>query len=343
MLTAVWTVLIFCAIIFIHELGHFTAAKAVGVTVHEFSIGMGPKLFSFGKKETAYSVRLLPLGGFVRLEGEDDDSDSEGALCNKKPWQKFVVLFAGGFMNFVLGFAIFIFIAANSYLTSNIIGTVTDGYSMKEAGFLPGDKIVAMQSDKKAHKISSYNDIMLFNITNSADKANITVVRNGEKITKQAVLKADESGRKIFGFTPKILPNTPLNVIKAAYDNSVYMVKTVALSLWWLVTGKVSVTQVSGPVGIVTEINSAVSESGGFEGLIRALSLAGLISINLGVMNLLPLPALDGGRIVFVIAEKIIGHRVNPEKEGLVHFIGFALLMAFMIFVTFSDIRKLFG
>ena len=112
MLTAVWTILIFCTLIFIHELGHFIAAKSVGVTVHEFSIGMGPKLFSRTKGETAYSVRLLPLGGFVRLEGEDDDSESDGALCNKKPWQKFVVLFAGGFMNFVLGFLVFIFLAA---------------------------------------------------------------------------------------------------------------------------------------------------------------------------------------------------------------------------------------
>ncbi|UKI36036.1 MAG: site-2 protease family protein [Clostridiales bacterium] len=162
MLTAVWTILIFCTIIFIHELGHFIAAKSVGVTVHEFSIGMGPKLFSRTKGETAYSVRLLPLGGFVRLEGEDDDSESDGALCNKKPWQKFVVLFAGGFMNFVLGFLVFIFLAANTYLTSNIIGAVTDGFSMQEQGFAEGDKIVAMEANGKSHRISSYNDIMLF-------------------------------------------------------------------------------------------------------------------------------------------------------------------------------------
>ena len=342
MLTAVWTVVIFCAIIFIHELGHFIAAKSVGVTVHEFSIGMGPKLFSFGKKETAYSVRLLPVGGYVRLEGEDNDSAEEGALCNKKPWQKFVVLAAGGFMNFVLGFAIFVFLAANTQITSNIIGNVIDGYSMKEAGFASGDKIVAMEANGNTDKISSYNDIMLFNIKNPDTDANITVVRDGEKITKLVKLKADENGRKIFGFTPKILPNTPINVIKAAYDNSVYMVKIAALSLWWLVTGKVPVSSVSGPVGIVTEINSAVSQKGAV-GILRTLALAGLISINLGVMNLLPLPALDGGRIVFVIAEKILGHRVSPDKEGLVHFIGFALLMAFMLFITFSDIRKLFG
>lgn len=343
MLTAVWTILIFCTIIFIHELGHFIAAKSVGVTVHEFSIGMGPKLFSRTKGETAYSVRLLPLGGFVRLEGEDDDSESDGALCNKKPWQKFAVLFAGGFMNFVLGFLVFIFLAANTYLTSNIIGAVTDGFSMQEQGFAEGDKIVAMEANGKSHRISSYNDIMLFNLTNPGADADITVVRNGGKITKHVSPKADESGRKIYGFSPKILPNTPLNVIKAAYDNSVYMTKMVGISLWWLITGKVPVTEVSGPVGIVSEINTAVSETGGFEGLLRALSLAGLISINLGVMNLLPLPALDGGRIVFVIAEKILGHRVSPEKEGLVHFIGFALLIAFMLFITFSDVRKLFG
>ena len=227
MLTAVWTILIFCTIIFIHELGHFIAAKSVGVTVHEFSIGMGPKLFSRTKGETAYSVRLLPLGGFVRLEGEDDDSESDGALCNKKPWQKFAVLFAGGFMNFVLGFLVFIFLAANTYLTSNIIGAVTDGFSMQEQGFAEGDKIVAMEANGKSHRISSYNDIMLFNLTNPGADADITVVRNGEKITKHVSLKADESGRKIYGFSPKILPNTPLNVIKAEYDNSVYMTKMV--------------------------------------------------------------------------------------------------------------------
>lgn len=341
MLTVVWTILIFCAIIFIHELGHFIAAKLVGVTVHEFSIGMGPKIWGFTKKDTVYNIRILPVGGYVKLEGEDDDSDDEGALCNKKPWQKFVVLFAGGFMNFVLGFLIFIFIVSNSVITSNIIDTVHDGFAMKEQGFLPGDKIIAMEAGGKTQKIRSYNDITLFSIKNGETDANITVERNGEKITKYVQVRTAEDGRKIFGFSPKILPNTVKNVIVAAFDRSVFVVKLVFLSLWWLVTGKVALSSVSGPVGIVTEINTTVSQ-GSFIGFLNTLSLAGLISINLGVMNLLPLPALDGGRIMFVIVEKIIGHRVSPDKEGIVHFIGFALLMAFMVFVTFSDILKLF-
>ena len=342
MLTLVWTLIIFCAIIFIHEFGHFAAAKLVGVTVHEFSIGMGPKIFGFTKKETLYSIRILPIGGYVKLEGEDGESDDEGALCNKKAWQKFLVLFAGGFMNFVLGFLIFIFIVSNSVITSNVIDSVHDGFEMKNQGFAPGDKIIAMEANGKTQKIRSYNDIMLFNIKNGETDANITVLRNGEKITKFVKVKSLEDGRKIFGFTPKILPKTFKNVIVAAFDRSIFVIKLVFLSLWWLVTGKVALSSVSGPVGIVTEINSTVSE-GTFVGFLNTLSLAGLISINLGVMNLLPIPALDGGRIFFVIVEKIIGHKINPEKEGLVHFIGFALLMAFMLFITFSDVIKLFG
>lgn len=341
MLTLVWTILIFCAIIFIHELGHFVAAKLVGVTVHEFSIGMGPKIFGFNKNKTDYSIRILPIGGYVKLEGEDGESDDEGALCNKKPWQKFAVLFAGGFMNFVLGFLIFVFITANSSITSNIIDTTLDGYSMQAVGFMPGDKIVAMEANGKTQKIRSYNDITLFNIKHGEINANITVERNGEKITKYVEVKASEDGRKIFGFSPKILPNTFKNVIVASLDRSVFVVKLVFLSLLWLITGKAKLSEVSGPVGIVSEINTTVSQ-GSFVGFLSTLSLAGLISINLGVMNLLPLPALDGGRIVFVIIEKIIGHKISADKEGFVHFIGFALLMALMIFVTFSDILKLF-
>ncbi len=342
MLTLVWTILIFCAIIFIHELGHFIFAKLVGVTVHEFSIGMGPKIFGFNKNKTDYSIRILPIGGYVKLEGEDGESEDEGALCNKKPWQKFLVLFAGGFMNFVLGFLIFVFIVLNSNIASNIIDTPLEGYSMSKAGFVSGDKIIAMEANGKTQKIRSYNDITLFKIKNGDVSANITVERNGEKITKYIEVKPSDDGTMIYGFSPKILPHTFKNVIFAAFDRCIFVIKLVFLSLLWLITGKAKLSEVSGPVGIVSEINTTVSQ-GSFVGFLSTLSLAGLISINLGVMNLLPLPALDGGRIVFVIIEKIIGHKISADKEGFVHFIGFALLMALMIFVTFSDILKLFS
>ncbi len=335
MVTAIWTVITFCLLIFIHELGHFLMAKKVGVTVHEFAIGMGPKIFQKQGKETLYSVRLLPIGGYVKLEGEDEESSSDGALCNKTPLQKFLVVVAGAVMNLILGFIIFVIIVSFKGAGTNVISEVVKDSPMEKAGFVQGDKIVKMEGEKKSSKISYYNDIVLFNMENNYGDAYITVKRADKEITK---LVLPDEAQKTFGFKVSNLDKNPVSVVGAAFNEAVFMCRLVFLSFMWLFTGKVPVSSLSGPVGIVSTIGEASKT-----GVINVLYIMALISINLGIVNLFPLPALDGGRLMFIIIEMIRRKPVDSEVEGKIHFIGFALLLAFMLFVTYFDIQRIFG
>ena len=340
MLTAVWAILIFCVLIFIHEFGHFITAKLSGMTVHEFAIGMGPKIFSFGKKETRYCVRLLPVGGFVRLEGEDGDSSDPGAFCNKSAFKRFIVLFAGAFMNILLGFLIFVCVfSSTEEFASNRIDSVIEGSAFEKAGILAGDEIVKMEGKKFSTGVHFYQDINLFVAINGDETSVITFKRNGEEFSRKITPTAIEGEeRKLFGFRPKAINPGFIETLCLAFWECVYVIKSVFLSLWWLIAGIVPASEMSGPVGIVKEIGVAASI-----GWQSVLNFAGFISVNLGVMNLLPIPALDGGRILFLIIEKIRGKKMNPDREGMVNFVFFALLILFMIFVTFSDIKKIFG
>ena len=338
MLTAVWAILIFCVLIFIHEFGHFAVAKLSGMTVHEFSIGMGPKIIGIKGKSTAYSLRLLPIGGYVKLEGEDGESTDPDAFCNKSAIKRFAVLFAGAFMNILLGFVIFALIFSSvGSVASNTIGSIIEDSAFHKAGIATGDKIVRMEGDKYSSNIRSYRDISTFIAVNGNESANITFMRGNEKFTKEITPSySKEEGRILFGFSPAEEKLNFLSSLKHAFWQCIYVIKTVFLSLWWLITGVVPASSVSGPVGIVTEIGNAARD-----GWRTVLNFAGFISVNLGVMNLLPIPALDGGRILFLIIEKIRGKKMNPDKEGLINFVFFAILIAFMLFVTFGDIIKL--
>lgn len=338
MLTAIWAILIFCILIFIHEFGHFAVAKLSGMTVHEFSIGMGPKIIGFNTKNTAYSLRLLPIGGYVKLEGEDGESADANAFCNKSAFKRFAVLFAGAFMNVLLGFVIFTIIFSSvGSVASNTIGSVMPSSAFENAGINEGDKIIRMVGDKYSSNIHSYRDISTFIAVNGSESAKITFLRDNEKFTKEITPTYNkEEKRALFGFSPAEEKLNFLSSLKHAFWQCVYVIKTVFLSLWWLITGVVPASSVSGPVGIVTEIGTAARE-----GWRTVLNFAGFISVNLGVMNLLPIPALDGGRILFLAIEKIRGKKMNPEKEGFINFVFFAILIAFMLFVTFGDIMKL--
>ena len=340
MLTAVSAIVVFCVIIFIHEFGHFITAKMFGMTVHEFSIGMGPKVFGFSRGGTDYSVRALPLGGFVRLEGEDGGSEDANAFCNKSRFARFVVLASGALMNFVLGFLIFVFVMSQQAgYRSSVVGEVVSGSAFAEAGVLEGDRIVKMSGDSFSSSVRDYNDITLFVYKNGTNSADITFEREGKRFTASVTPKYSEAeGRYLFGFSPQIEEKTFSGVFKYAYYNSVYVVKAVVLSLTDLIRGMVSVSDMSGPVGIVGEIGNAAKQ-----GLLSLLVLAALISINLGVMNLLPIPALDGGRLLFIIIEIIRRKPIPADKEALVHAAGFALLVGFMLVITFFDISKFFA
>lgn len=338
MLTAIWAILIFCVLIFIHEFGHFLTAKLSGMTVHEFAIGMGPKILGFRTKNTDYSLRLLPIGGFVKMEGEDGDSADPNAFCNKSAFKRFIVLFAGAFMNVLLGFVIFVIIFSSSgSVVSNRIDSIIEDSAFEIAGIEPGDKIVRMEGEKYSSNIRSYRDVSMFISLNGSDKARITFERDGNEFTKDISPKYDEGEKRtLFGFSPSFEEITPLGALYHGFWQCIFVIKSVFLSLWWLISGVVPASSMSGPVAIVSEIGTAAKE-----GWRMVLNFAGFISVNLGVMNLLPIPALDGGRILFLAIEKIRGKKMNPEREGLINFIFFAILIAVMVAVTFSDVSKL--
>lgn len=346
MLTAVYTILVFCLIIAIHEFGHFAAAKLTGMTVHEFSVGMGPKLFSFTTSKTAYSLRALPIGGYVKLEGEDEKSDDINAFCNKSPITRLFVLFSGAFMNFVLGFVLFcVLFFSSEGIATNKVGTIIPDSAFSLSGIEVGDEIIKMEGENYSSAIHDYNDVNYFVSKNGMTKTNITIMRNDEVFvveTEPSVIQGQQ-GKK-YGFKPMVIKPNLLNVITASYRQSVFVVKIVISSFADLLTGKISLSNMSGPVGIVNEIGNAAKEGMAYNfirSLLNVMSLAALISINLGVVNLLPLPALDGGRIFFILIELVRRKPINKEKEGYVHFIGFALLILLMIAITFLDIGKL--
>ena len=341
MLTLVATIVVFCLIIFIHELGHFVSAKLFGVTVHEFSIGMGPKIWGTNRGGTDYSVRALPVGGYVKLEGEDGASEDKNAFCNKGIFARFVVLASGAFMNFVLGFLLYIFLMSSATgFGSNVVGEVIEGSAFYDCGIESGDVIVRMESDKYSSKIRTFNDISFFTYRNGNDPVTITYVHDGvEKAIVGMVPKySEEEGRYLYGFKAEVAPKTFGNVIKFAYHQSVFVGKVVVISFADLIRGRAGASDISGPVGIVSEIGNAARA-----GLANLVNLAALISINLGVINLLPIPALDGGRILFLIYELIRRKPVPADKEAMVHAIGFMILIGFMLIITFFDITKLFN
>lgn len=380
MLTAIVTAVIFLVMISVHEFGHFTVAKLCGIKVNEYAIGMGPAIFKKQKGETLYSIRLLPIGGFCAMEGEDGESDSVGAFCNQKLWKRFLVVVAGAVLNVLLGFVIFIIVSTRQApFATNTVQSLDERSSMYMSGVMPGDRIV----DINGRSIHFYNDITLYKseIT-SAETVKMTVKRNGEEIefvfplsemtgtriytetgctetttmngitetkeyayTEGAEIPQDIIGKEVpisglmLGFSPEMEELSFTSLIKAAYHNTVFVVRLVYKSLWDLVTGKAGIEQVSGPVGIVDAVNTAVHSE--VMPLLNVLYLAALLTINLGVFNLLPLPALDGGRILFMIFELIRRKPIPPEKEGIIHAIGLILLLIFAVLISAKDIMML--
>ena len=333
-LTVLCVILIFGLIVFIHEFGHFITAKLFGVTVHEFAIGMGPKLFGKQKGDTFYSVRLIPMGGYVKMEGEDEDSDSEGAFSKKKPWQRFIILFAGAFMNLVLGFSLLVtYNAVDPNLTAiptMEVVALQEGMGAEKAGILPGDVIVKVDGSR----IHTHLDLNL--ALNEKESVSVLVDRGGEKMNFSVPVTVVDN-RALLGFSRNTREKTIGNLISYSYFEAFSIVKMTYQSFFGMFTGSVSVDQMSGPVGIVNEIGTAVKS-----GFLDVLFIALLISLNLGVVNLLPFPALDGGRIVFVLWEIITRKKVKPEHEGIIHFIGFVLLILLVLYVTKNDIVRLF-
>lgn len=338
-LASKWTILVailfFGVIVMFHELGHFTFAKLFKVKVNEFAIGMGPKLFGKKKGDTQYSVRLFPIGGFVSMEGEDEDSEDERAF-NKKPcWQRIVIVVAGALVNILLGL---ILVAVTLTISDGYAGTNyihsfnVDSQQVAEYnGLKSQDKVLKIDG----RNVLYYTDVAYL-LSRTDGKADMTVERDGEKLELTDVELAP-SQVVILG-----IDKTVGTVFKDTFKQSASICRMVWLSLFDLITGKYSVKDVSGPVGVVDFVSDAAQESVKTSDYTGLLIMMALITINIGIFNLLPVPALDGGRLLFLFIELIRRKPINQKYEAWVHGIGMVLLLLFMVAITFKDIYTLF-
>ena len=337
-------ILLFSAIILFHELGHFLLAKANGIRVNEFSLGLGPTIVGFTKGETKYSIKLLPFGGACMMEGEDSQSNDDRSFQKKSVWARISVVAAGPVFNFIMAFVLAVIILGNIGISAPTVAQVEDGYGAQAAGLQAGDEIIKMN-----HKhIHFFKEITMYTLFHAGETVEVTYERNGERNTVEVQPTYDEEqGRYRYGIygSGEYTKFGPLKTLQYSVYEVKYWIDTTLGSLKMLVTGGVTLNDMSGPVGLVDAIGDSYEESvsyGYYAAFLQMLYISILISANLGVMNLLPLPALDGGRLVFLIVEAIRGKKVDPDKEGMVHFVGLMLLMLLMVVVMFNDIRKIF-
>lgn len=336
-------IIIFSFIVFFHEFGHFILAKKNGIDVEEFAIGMGPALCSKEYKGTKYAIRLFPIGGYCAMGEDEAATDSPNNFNNKSVWARISVIAAGPIFNFILAFVFAVILTAMVGYDPPVVREVEQGYPAAEAGIQKGDIIVKMGNKK----INIYREISIYNQFHQGEDVEITYIHDGKKQTVTLTPKMDEeSGYTRIGITGS--GNTKANIF-TSIQYGVYEVKfwicTTLESLKMLITGQIGADQLSGPVGIVSVVDNTYQQSksyGLFIVIAQMLNIAILLSANLGVMNLLPLPALDGGRLVFLFVEAIRRKRIPPEKEGYVHLVGIALLMVLMVFVMFNDIGRVF-
>lgn len=343
----VWSLLIFGLVVIIHELGHFLIAKKNGVYVTQFSVGMGPRLLHFKKGETEYCLKLLPIGGSCMMLGEDGEEIAEGidksrSFPAKSVWARIAVIAAGPIFNFILAFVLAIILIGCMGFDKPQVGETVKGYPMAEAGMKEGDVILKLNGEN----IKVYREISLFMQLNGDKTIDVTYLRDGEKHTATITPKySKEAGYYLMGMSSVgRVKGNGFEVVKYSVYEVRWWIKYVVKSLQMLFTGKVKASELSGPVGIVSTISQTYEESSKistFAVVMSMLNFSILLSANLGVMNLLPLPALDGGRLVFLFWEAITKKRVPPEKEGMVHFVGIVLLMALMVFVMINDIKRL--
>ncbi|HIX92855.1 MAG TPA: site-2 protease family protein [Firmicutes bacterium] len=328
--------------ILVHELGHFLTARLFNTTVNEFAIGMGPKLISKRSKKSGilYSVRAFPIGGFVSMAGEDEESDDVNSLNRKPVWQRMVITVAGAAMNLIIGFILMtvVVITSTSIGGTTILRFAEDNALSEQSGLMIGDEIVKV-GDTRVHIAS---ELAYEIMRNGVEPLDITVRRDGEIVEIKDVQFPTiiEQGIQ-FGMTDFIVlaeEKTVGNVIEQSFYRSISTVKMIWQSLIDLITGRYGLEQMSGPVGITAVVSEVAKSS-----FTDYLYLVVVITINLGIFNLLPLPALDGGRLIFQIIELIRRRPVKPEFEGYVHFVGIVLLMLLMVVITFKDVMNLFG
>jgi len=362
MLYIVIAILIFGVLIATHELGHFASAKLLGVKVNEFSVGMGPAVWQSRRgdqevreEETLYSLRLLPIGGYCAMEGEDGGSEDPRAFERAAGWKKAVILAAGAGMNFLTGLiVIFCLNLPQAGFVQPSIAGFLEGYGLEDCGLRAGDVVASVDG----HRMYSYSDLSLF-LSRAGDSVDWVVERDGERVVLNDLhmplqKRTDAEGKTTWlrglSIGQTVLPATLGNKLLYTWYGALDLVRLVWISLEDLVTGAVGLRDLSGPVGIVevmTEVGSQSAEVSPWLAVYQLAYLAALIAVNLAVMNLLPLPALDGGRIFFLLLNgalhALFRRKIPPKYEGYVHLAGLAALMVLMAVVTLSDVGKLLG
>ena len=344
-------ILVFGVLIAVHELGHFMAAKACGVRVNEFSIGMGPALWKKQKGETQYSLRLFPVGGFCAMEGEEEDSDDPTALNNQGFWAKLLIFAAGAAMNFIAGLLIILVLYADAQaFYVPVVAGFADGCPLESAdGLQEGDRLLRIDGEK----VYVYSDISLLMGLNKTGAFDLQIERNGEVITLRDFTMerreyTDQNGETYTGYGLYFGAEEATLGRKLSYswNNAMDFARLVRLSLQMLVTGQAGVKDLSGPVGIVSTMTQVGEQAATTRAAVENIAyLAALIAVNLAVMNLLPLPALDGGKIFFLVINAIglalFKKQIPAKYENYIHFAGLVLLLALMAVITFSDVWKL--
>ncbi len=344
-MSIVLALFIFSIIIIIHELGHFLLAKYNGITVVEFSLGMGPRILSTVKGGTRYSWKLLPFGGSCMMLGEDEANTEEGAFATKSVWARISVIAAGPIFNFILAFLLSLFIIGSIGYDAPVVTHVVEGSAAEEAGVLPGDRIVKMNGTKieLAREVNQYT---LYHP--GTETIDLVWEHEGERKSARLDLRPDpEDGRKIMGvaLAGGYTKLGPIGVLKYSAYEVKYWIATTLDGLKLLVRGNLGIQDMAGPVGVVDMIGQTYETSksdGAYYVWLNMLNISILLTANLGVVNLLPLPALDGGRLVFLFLEAIRRKRIDPEKEGMIHMVGLLALMALMIVILFHDVQRLF-
>lgn len=339
------SILAFGLLIISHEFGHFLLAKLNGVYVEEFSVGMGPRLLSWKGKETRYSLKLIPFGGSCMMLGEDEDCKDERAFGSKGVLARMSILAAGPVFNFILAFVLSMFVLLNVGIDQPVLTGVMDGFPAQEAGLQAGDRLVRLNDEK----IHVYRDVSLYLTLHQGEHLDVVYERDGKEMTAAIDPKFDESrgsymmGIEVAGTREHV---GFIRTIGYSMNEVGYWIRYTFISLRMMFTGKVSTQDISGPVGIVSSMSDMVTEtssSGLFYVFLNLANFCILLSANLGAMNLLPIPALDGGRLLFCLVELVRGKPVRQEVEGLIHGIGLAVLMGLMVLVLFKDVWQLFG
>ena len=346
-----FAILIFSLLIFVHELGHFLAAKASGVQVNEFSMFMGPAIWKKQKGETLYAIRCIHIGGYCAMEGEDDDTDNPRSFRKAAWWKRFIILIAGAAMNFIIGLLMLaIVVAPAKYEYQLKIQSFEEFSTLDDHGLQVGDEILEIDGEK----MYLYSDFSMMLSMNNSPTHDLVVLRDGKEVAlddllmeKHTVTNEDGSTSELFGVSFTVRELTFGGKLRQIWYTAVDWVRTVRLSLQMLVTGQASFADVSGPVGIVNQMSEVAAASPTWvDALLNMVYFGAFIAVNLAVMNLLPIPALDGGRVVSLLLttgiEAITKKKLNPKYEGYIHAAGMILLLALMAVIMFKDIFTIF-